>query len=67
MSDIYTGPLPETVCSVCGKSKICGVFTPAELQSSRPRCMTCVGLLSDQARNTGWRRTHAWKTRKEAP
>ena len=42
--------LPQTVCRVCGRSKINGLFTPAELRGTYPRCMVCVGEVNEKQR-----------------
>jgi hypothetical protein len=36
--------LPQTICAACGKSKINGLFSPAQFRKkdgSLPRCMLC--------------------------
>lgn len=36
--------LPHATCKVCGRSLICGLFTPRELLAPEgPRCRTCIG------------------------
>lgn len=49
--------LPQAVCSTCSKSKIRGLFTPAELLRESPRCRLCVGEISEKQRlrkKEGW-------------
>jgi hypothetical protein len=38
--------MPQTVCRICGVSKIRGLFTPLELANvggQGPRCRLCIG------------------------
>lgn len=44
--------LPQTVCRVCLRSKINGLFTPRELACTDgyPRCRKCIGEISDKSR-----------------
>jgi DNA-directed RNA polymerase subunit RPC12/RpoP len=41
--------LPETICSLCGQSKINGLFTPLELQTY-VRCRVCIGEINVKRR-----------------
>lgn len=41
--------LPQTICALCGKSKINGLFSPTQFRNadgSLPRCMLCVGEIN---------------------
>jgi hypothetical protein len=43
--------LPQTTCKQCGKSKICGLFSPAELtRADGPRCMLCCGEMASPSK-----------------
>lgn len=47
--------LPHETCSICGVSKIRGLFTPIELECRAqrlPRCRLCVGDISVKQRLT---------------
>jgi len=53
LPEIYS--LPQTVCRLCHRSLINGLFNPAELlHEDRRRCMKCVGELSEKSRNKKW-------------
>lgn len=59
--------LPRQVCSQCDKPKLRGLFTPLELKSTGPRCMRCVGLLSQKSRERKWNagREPGWNNRRD--
>ena len=53
--------LPQTVCIICERSLINGLFTPIELarQDRSPRCRKCCGDLSDYFRRKN-KPGHPW-------
>jgi hypothetical protein len=44
--------LPQTICRMCGRSLINGLFMPSELKRPEgPRCRRCIGEVSQVCRN----------------
>jgi hypothetical protein len=61
--------LPQTICRLCKRSLINGLFNPAELRhEDRMRCMRCVGEISQKSRAKKWNagQERGWNNRKEA-
>jgi hypothetical protein len=53
--------LPQTVCFLCNRSLINGLFTPYELarEDRHPKCMKCNGMLSEKFRRLR-KEGHPW-------